>query len=73
MGRQGEPVTVVVSKKVFKKATERNLFKRRVRSILIPLSKRFKVELWVTAKPSAAGLSFSELKDEIFAQLPNQK
>jgi ribonuclease P protein component len=72
-GRRKEPVTVVVSKSVFKKAVERNLFKRRARSILTPLSKKLKADFWVIAKPSAAILSFSELKAEIMDQISNRR
>ena len=50
-GPRKEPVTVVVGKSVFKKAVERNLFKRRVRGVLMPLSKKLKIDFWVTAKP----------------------
>lgn len=59
----------MVGKNVFKKAVERNLFKRRVRSILLPVSKRRKTGFRVRANPSAAKLKFAEIKEEILKQL----
>ncbi|TSA44584.1 ribonuclease P protein component [bacterium] len=66
-----KPVTVVVGKSVFKKAAERNLFKRRVRSVLIPIAGKESKKFWVVAKPSAAKLGFQEIKEEILSQIRN--
>lgn len=64
-------IIVIVGKAVFKKSTERNLFRRRVKSILSPLSVRLKVDFKVIAEPSAAGMNFSEIKEEILRRATN--
>ncbi len=55
---------VVVGTKVHKRATKRNLIKRRVREALrkvIPLFKK-PIDLVVTARPEAVGRSYADLK-----------
>ncbi len=64
-------MTVVVGKNVFKKSTGRNLLRRRVRSILLPVSKKSGLDFWVTTKPGAAELDFSDLREEIQGQIAN--
>ncbi|MEI6296760.1 MAG: ribonuclease P protein component [bacterium] len=66
--RQGKSIFgFVISSKVAKKATERNLFKRRCRHIIkknLPLIKDG-LTLSFFAKPGVTKLSFAELENEI--------
>ena len=68
-GKKTKSVTVVVGKNTLKKATGRNLMKRRVRSILLPISKKIKLNFRVIARPAAAQLTFAEIKKDILNQL----
>ena len=63
------PLTVVVGKNTLKKATGRNLMKRRVRSILLPISKKTKISFRVIVRPAAAKLTFAEIKKDVLSQL----
>ncbi len=61
---QKQPLIIVVSSKVSKKATVRNLIKRRLRSILKPYIDQG-LRLKIIVLPPAAGLDFLTLKKEI--------
>jgi len=63
------PVRVVVAKAVMKKAVERNLFRRRVKSLLIPASKAMKTGFLAIAKRGAAEAGFGEIKSEIASKM----
>mgnify|MGYP001333869719 CR=1 FL=1 len=58
-------LAVNIGKSVSKKATERNLLKRRVRAIAQPLIKNKNRKIIIIIKPEALKKSFSELKAEI--------
>jgi ribonuclease P protein component len=58
---------VVVSKKVSKKAVERNLIKRRVKSVLQTL--KTPKPLVIICRPHTQTLSFTELESELFQRL----
>ena len=62
-------MTVVVGKNTLKKATERNLMKRRIRAILLPISKKTKTSFRVMARPAAAKLTFAEIKKDVLSQV----
>lgn len=70
-GSQNKPLVVVVGKKVSKKATKRNLIKRRVRSIMREFIKRQKKDYTVIVGSGAKNLDFKEMKKEIENQLLN--
>ncbi len=53
---------LVLSSKVFKKAYERNLIKRRLRAIIYPFLKKEKKKYLLIVKPPIKDLSFQELK-----------
>jgi ribonuclease P protein component len=65
IGRQKKSIMVIVGAKVSKKATERNLLKRRIRAIMKPIIEREKKEYTVIAHPEATKLTFQELKTEL--------
>ncbi len=71
--RNGRPVVIIVGKSVLKGAVDRNLLKRRIRSLLLPISKKMKTDFLVTVKPLAAKMSFADLKEEISNQIPDPK
>lgn len=58
---------VVVGKKVYKKAVDRNRLRRRLYNILYKLSKERSLNgvFIILTKPAAAKASFTELKDSI--------
>lgn len=58
---------IVVSKKVSKKAVERNRIKRRIKSVLQTTSTQ--KPLVIICRPSVLALSFSELKAALMHQL----
>lgn len=58
---------VVVSKKVSKKAVERNLIKRRIKSVLH--TTKTQKPLVVICRPQSQTLSFPELKTELLQRL----
>jgi ribonuclease P protein component len=58
---------VVVSKKVSKKAVERNLVKRRVKSVLQTTT--LQKPLVIICRPGTQLLHFSEIKTQLAAQL----
>ncbi len=58
---------IVVSKKVSKKAVERNLIKRRIKSILQTTSTQ--KPLVILCRPSTLTLNFNELKEVLLRQL----
>lgn len=53
---------IIVSQKVAKKSTERNLLKRRIKSILIPRLENNNIHLVVVANPGAEKLSYKDLQ-----------
>lgn len=65
-------LAVVISKKVFAHSVDRNLWRRRAKSILkekIPILKGY--EIVVNFNGNIKTASFSELKDDIFKCLEN--
>lgn len=63
---------VSVSKKVLKKAVDRNLVKRRFRAILLPFVKKNKNRtIMIIAKQGILETSFRDLKDQIEKTLPS--
>lgn len=64
---------VVVGKKVFKRAVDRNRLRRRVYNILYRLSreKDLKSVYIILTKPAAAEASFPELKEALQKLIPN--
>mgnify|MGYP001569757848 CR=1 FL=1 len=66
---QKKPVIVIVGSTVAKKATDRNLIRRRVRAIITPIAKARKKSFVAIAKPEAKKASFYDLKSEIDKQL----
>lgn len=61
---------VVINKRIIKKATERNLLKRRIKSVLADISKKEgKYFLLVVNSADLKGLDFKSLKKEIFNYL----
>lgn len=69
-GSQKKPLFIVIKKVEYKKATERNLIKRRIRSVINPFIKKQKGnDYCVIVKHGANVVSFQELKNEILRQL----
>ena len=62
-------LTIVVSKKVAKKAVQRNLLKRRIRAIVNTTAQKKEKNLMIITKAGVEKLSFQELKQEIVSQL----
>ena len=58
---------IVVSKKVAKKAVDRNLLKRQAREIINELNKKSftHLDVIVSIKPRALGADFAKLKNEL--------
>lgn len=63
---------IVISKKVSKKATGRNLLRRRIRAIVRPFAAE-NSSFFIIAKPGALDLSFKELQNEIESQIRKKK
>lgn len=59
---------IVVSKKVAPKASDRNLMRRRIRSVIHPFEGKGS-RFFVVAKPGVFGLSFKELQKEVESQI----
>jgi ribonuclease P protein component len=72
LGCDVKPVAVSVGKNVFKKASGRNLIKRRVRAILYPISKQEKKSFLVIVKSPVTGKTFGEIKEELIKQIPRR-
>lgn len=69
-GSQKKPLFIVIKKTEYKKATERNLIKRRIRSVMNPFTKKQKRnDYCVIVKPGVNVVSFQELKNEMLRQL----
>ncbi|MCL4399725.1 ribonuclease P protein component [Patescibacteria group bacterium] len=66
--KEGGKSIIAVGKSVSKKATERNLIKRRIRAVLRS-AKNSPASLFVVAKPGVLSLNFNELKKEIENQI----
>ena len=66
---QKKPVMIVVGANIAKKATERNLIRRRIRAIITPIAKTRKKSFVVIAGPESKKASFCDLKSEIERQL----
>lgn len=66
-GPQKEQIVVLVGKNVSKKATQRNLLKRRIKAIMRSIIKGAGKdnEFLIVVKPEARQLTFKELKEEI--------
>jgi len=58
-------VLVSIGKNSLKRATERNLLKRRVRAVLRKISEEKKTEFLVIVKPPVSRKTFDEIKEEI--------
>lgn len=61
-GFQKKPLLITVGKNVAKKATARNLVKRRIRAIVRASGFLEKGDITIIARPASAKLSFAELK-----------
>jgi ribonuclease P protein component len=61
-GFQKKPLLITVGKGVAKKATERNLIKRRIRAIISTTKLLDKGDVTIIARPSVVKTSFAELK-----------
>lgn len=70
-GFQKKPLLVVVGTSVSKKATERNLVKRRIRAIMRKILKESPKEFTVIAKKGAASISYGDLEEEILKIIKN--
>jgi len=70
-GTQKKPLMVTVGLKVSKKATERNLIKRRIRAIITPIAQETGKEYTIIAKPEAKEATFGELTKEIEKKISN--
>ena len=60
-GEGKRPLTVVVSTKVSKRATERNRIKRQIKEIMRSRIKKDIHDYTIIIRPAARGLSYSEL------------
>ena len=58
-------VGIIVSKKVSKKAVERNKVKRRIREIVRKIEFKQGFDIIIITHPSAKDLSFEEIKEQI--------
>ncbi len=72
-GFQKKPLIVSVGVKAVKKATGRNLLKRRIRAIMRPIIKKTRTDYMIVVKKEAAEIGFSELEREITAQINKNK
>lgn len=70
-GSQDKELIIVAGTKVSKKATDRNLIKRRIRSIFRELTKKGNKEYTVIVRSNALNLDFKQLKQEIKKQINN--
>ncbi|MCX6788369.1 MAG: ribonuclease P protein component [Candidatus Jorgensenbacteria bacterium] len=64
-GFQKKPLLITVGKNVAKKATQRNLIKRRIRAIIKKTTLLDAGDITVITKPGADKMSFAELKSFI--------
>lgn len=64
-GSQKKPLMVTIGAGVDKKATKRNLFKRRVRAIMRHHIGAGKNDFHIIARSGATKLSFQELREKI--------
>ncbi len=71
-GKSPSRPVIVVSKKIAKKATDRNLLRRRIRAIVRPFAAG-NSSFFIIAKPGVLDLSFKELQNEIESQIRNKK
>ncbi len=72
-GFQKKPLIISLSKKNIKKATERNLLKRRIRTIMRPVLNNSKLDYTIIVKKEAANMRFGEIKKEILSATNNKK
>lgn len=68
-------IGIVISKKILKKAFQRNKLKRRIREVLKNLYPRIKpgFDVIITVKKEALAKSFAELEIELFRQLQKKE
>jgi len=66
---QKEPLVIVVGTRVSKKATTRNLLKRRIRAIMRPVMKNRINDYVIIVKPETTKLTYLELKEEIESKI----
>ncbi len=64
-GFQKKPLMINISSKVAKKATVRNLIKRRIKAILQPIVKKSNWDYLIIVQPPVVNLSFAEMKEEL--------
>lgn len=64
-GSQKKQLIIVVGKNVSKKATQRNLLKRRMRAIMQPVLKESSKDYTIIIRPEALNLSYQELRKEV--------
>ncbi len=69
-GTQKKPLVIAIGKKISKKATERNLLKRRIKAIMQPIIKGSGHDFIITVKPEAINLTYRELKKELERKVP---
>jgi ribonuclease P protein component len=72
-GAEKGAVSVVVGKSTLKKATERNLLRRRIKSILSPYAAESKVSIVVIVKKIQKETNFSDLKEKILSLIDKTK
>lgn len=72
-GSQKKPLFIVVGKTVFKKATERNKTKRRIRYITKPLLKDLNYDVVIIVKKSISQLNFKDLQKEILYTFKHER
>ncbi|MFB6212794.1 MAG: ribonuclease P protein component [Candidatus Magasanikbacteria bacterium] len=68
-GSQDKSPLIIVSKDVSKKATKRNLIKRRIRGVFRDFIESDNYDYTVIVNPEAENFSFWELKNEIEQQI----
>lgn len=70
-GTQDKELIIVAGRKVSNKAVDRNLIKRRIRSIFRELTNKLDKEYTVIVRSGAMNLDFQQLKQEIKEQINN--
>ncbi|OGG40221.1 hypothetical protein A3A21_02500 [Candidatus Jorgensenbacteria bacterium RIFCSPLOWO2_01_FULL_45_25b] len=72
-GEGAPPLFIVVGKKIFPKATARNLIKRRLRAIMRPVLQERKEAFTIIVQKEAKEMSFQELKEATLSNIGKQK
>ena len=63
------PLEIRISSKIVKKASARNLLRRRIKAVMGDILRVKKTGFVIIAKPKAVDLSFSAIKTEIERQI----